>query len=61
MFYVSIIFQNVQLVVTWGGGGGDPKKILDIVGGGGDSKRKWKFSNFHLSPPLINNERSLNI
>ena len=38
-------------------GGGGPEKKLDIFGG--DPKIKWKFSNFHPSPPLINDERSL--
>ena len=46
---------------VWGEGG--IRTFFYIFGGGGgdDPKKKWKFSNFHPSPPLlINNERSLN-
>ena len=39
-----------------GGGWGEPKKNLDILE---RIRKKWEFSNFHPSPPLINNERSL--
>ena len=50
MFYVS---TTCIIVITWGGEG---EKILDILEG---DPKKWKFSNFHPSPFLINNEYSL--
>ena len=68
IFYVSLIFQNVQLVFTWGGGGGEgPEKKFRYCGGGGGGGRRrfekkmeiFKFSP--IPPPLIYNERSLNI
>ena len=70
MFYSSIIFQKHLQVYPYSsilviicchlGGGGYRKKNFDVLGGG-DPEKKWKFSNFHPSPPLINNERSFRI
>ena len=50
MFYVSIIFQNVQFVFTWGGGR-DPEKNLDI-GGGRRFEKKMEIFKFSPIPPL---------
>ena len=48
------VFDLKCFVVTWGGGGG--KNDFDILEG---IRKKWELSNFHPSPHLINNERSL--